>query len=280
MQAARDAENGVTREIEAELKRSKAEVLALRNQIRVMSARAEPAPPVSTATPNPPKGGDGIKTDLDHLRTKAAEANAPMQGTFGVVNNGALPGALPIGAFDRAGGFTGQGVRPMPDTLHFTDYLLVHKPKSDKVSAYSNETGKWATYTVPKGVDVLPIGSVGVAALYAKGDEINQIATFVPREGKWYPLDLKAPAKEHTTPLVSAEMVVYAIGRRVYAFSAMARRWDTLELEEGAKPIPNMFGYTRATVEHKDHLYVFSLKTGQWSDFDAKTGEVIEAESK
>jgi hypothetical protein len=64
-------------------------------------------------------------------------------------------------------------------------------------------------------------------------------------------------------------MAAYAIGRRVYAFSSEAKRWDTLELPEGAAASPNV-GSDAIICEHNGHLHVFSVKTGKWEDIDTR----------
>ena len=52
------------------------------------------------------------------------------------------------------------------------------------------------------------------------------------------------------------------------------QRVRALELPEGANPTPVVFT-NRITVEHADHLHIFSVKTGKWTDFDANLGRVI-----
>jgi hypothetical protein len=147
------------------------------------------------------------------------------------------------------------------------------------VAAYSTETGEWASYVVPKGMDVTPIAGSDVVALSGAGDEIGQVATYVPAIGKWYPVALMKPAKDEAVPIVGAHLAAYPVGRHVYAFSAPARAWDVLELPEDANPTVVVFT-NRATVEHGDHLYIFSVKTGKWTDFNSKTNQVGKPEAK
>ena len=62
----------------------------------------------------------------------------------------------------------GQGTRSKTlATLQGNDYVIVHKPGSDKVAAYSSEAGEWVSYEIPKGTDVVPdlgTGRRGVSA--------------------------------------------------------------------------------------------------------------------
>jgi RNA polymerase sigma factor (sigma-70 family) len=153
-------------------------------------------------------------------------------------------------------------------TIQADDYVIVHKPLSDKVVAYSTATGAWTSYEVPQDVEVLPVSGPGIVALRATG-EVRQIAVFAPSLGRWFPIDLKEPIRGKAIPIVGPGQVFYAIGRRVYAFSVTVGRWGVLELPEGAKPEPVLFP-SRTTVEHDNHIYIFSVKTGLWTDFDTK----------
>ena len=81
---------------------------------------------------------------------------------------------------------------------------------------------------MPKGSAVVPIGSAQLVALNVRGEEVKQIAAYLPRIGKWFPIDLKVSAKDGASPVVANGLASYLIGPRVYAFSASAARWDTL----------------------------------------------------
>jgi len=187
-----------------------------------------------------------------------------------------------MGGMMGMGGGMGGGTPPKGGlaALETSEYIIVQKPEGRKVSAYSTETGEWATYSIPEGTKVQPVGAPGVVALYPTGDEIRQLAAYVPQTGQWFPIDLKTPVKGQAVPVVvPTGLAVYGLGRHVYAFSAVARSWDVLELQEGASPRPILTG-NRATVEYKDHLYIFNTKMGKWTDFDAKLGKVIGAHEK
>ena len=163
--------------------------------------------------------------------------------------------------------------------LETQDSVVSYQPKGTRLPAYSVAKGEWASYEVPRGVEVVPVTGSGVVAVTIIGDEIRQLAAFSPSAGSWVPIDLKEPARGRITPIVHSGMAVYPIGRRVYAFSAATRSWDVVELPEGSKPMPSV-SLDRATVKHEDHLYLFSVHTGKWTDFDARTGEVVMPGSK
>ena len=181
---------------------------------------------------------------------------------------GGMGGAIGMG--NNGGRGTGTGSKNLA-TLQSDECVIVQSPEGDKISGYSTSAGEWASYAIPQGVRVVPVLTSGVVALYAKGDQVGQVAAFAPASGKWYPIDLKEPASKDATPIVGPNQAVYTIGRRVYAFSAATESWDVLELPEGAKPLAVVYP-SRAAVEHGDHIYIFSVKTGKWADFDAKAG--------
>lgn len=150
--------------------------------------------------------------------------------------------------------------------------IVVASPEGDAVTAYSTETGKSKSLRLTKASDVKlrvnPILSDGLAALHLKGPHITRIAAFSKYDGNWYGQDLREPV-EQATPIVGATMAAYPIGRRVYAFSAVARRWDTLELPADAVARPTV-GPDAIICPHSLHLYVFSAKTGTWEDIDTR----------
>ena len=63
------------------------------------------------------------------------------------------------------------------------DYIIVQKPQSGGVSAYSAVTDAWSSYAIPEGLKASPVGSGFLVALYFKGDSIKQLATYLPQRG-------------------------------------------------------------------------------------------------
>ncbi len=231
--------------------------------------------------------GTGPRSPTANGAAPAAKAGRPggAAGGMGLPAGGGEGGGAGLGL--PGGGGSGMSIRGMGGNglgrgfggeslaqIQGNDFVIVHKPGSAKVSAYSSTTGEWTSYEASKGMDVVPIAGPGVVALMGVGDEIRQIAAFVPGEGRWFPIDLKEQAAGKAVPIVGPGQAAYAIGRRVYAFSGPAKSWDVLELPEGANPTPIVFT-TRITVEHADHLHIFSIKTGKWTDFDASKGRVV-----
>jgi hypothetical protein len=154
-----------------------------------------------------------------------------------------------------------------------TQLILVTSPEGDKATAYSTETGKAKTVRLfeAKGPKrgAMPIVSSLVAAYQLTGPNINRLAAFSVTDGSWHTQDLRDPT-DKATPIVGQSLVAYGIGRHIYAFSAVANRWDVLELPAGVKPQPAV-SFQWVTFEHDGHLYVFSGKTGKWVDIDTRS---------
>jgi hypothetical protein len=264
------------------------EVKTLREQLEAVKAANEAALKKSvTSGPNQTTKGQGMGLGGGDARAGRGGNGVGDGGGFGPP--GGFGGG---GGFGRSGGTSGGGFnkpggigaaqKDDPEslhTLHMGAYTIAYKPKSGKVSAYRVASGEWTSYHLPKGVEAVPIGGPNLAGLVESGDEIHQVAVYSATQGKWFPIDLKEPAKGEVTPSIAPGLAAYTIGRRVYAFSSTTHTWDVLELEEGAKPALITLN-SHATVEHNGHLYTFNAKTGKWTDFDAKTGQMVTPQEK
>jgi RNA polymerase sigma factor (sigma-70 family) len=205
-----------------------------------------------------------------------------MMGGYGRgmgAGSGAMSGMGAGGFGGMAGGMGGgqgggePGGQASAISKLVTDSLVVVQPDDeapDQILACSVETGRWKAYRAPKGTTVTPIASNEILATAPEGDKITQVAAFDPKTGEWYPQDLREPAKGQLMPQVNRDMVVYQVGRSIYAFSAQARKWDVLRLGKGARPVPVTHN-TVVTVEQDNHLYVFSGKTGRWEGIEIQT---------
>ena len=170
------------------------------------------------------------------------------------------------------GGIGGIAIEDQPNYIQSGQLIVVSSPEGDTVTAYSTETGKAKSLRLTKAGDtklaVQPILSQGLAALFLKGPKVTRIAAFSVSDGNWHAQDLREPVN-HAGPIVSNSLAAYGIGRRIYAFSSVANRWDTLELPEGAVAGP-IVGVSAITCDHDGHLYVFSVKSGTWEDIDTR----------
>ncbi len=240
-----------------------------------------------------------LRAELESLRRPTGPpapskgVSRPTSGPAATKNAGGPAGNLPMdglaGGQGPAGGFGGgmggmggpmTGGRGMgglaskdrPRYIQTDQLIVVSSPEGDAVTAYSTETGKARSLRLARAGDtklkVVPIVSQGLAALYLKGPKVTRIAAFSVLDGTWYAQDLREPV-DQAMPFVSQGMATYGIGRRVYAFSPVAKRWGVLELPEGTVAQP-LIGNNAITCEHHDHLYVFSIKTGKWEDIDTR----------
>jgi RNA polymerase sigma factor (sigma-70 family) len=232
-------------------------------------------------------GRGGAERKGTDVRTKnRADGPGGMGGPGGGFGGGAggMGGAMNAGRGGRGSAGAGLGgwsdvhganpaaAKDQPRYVQTNQLIVVASPEGDAVTAYSTETGKSKSLRLTDAGDlkhgVDPILSDGLAALCLKGPGITRIAAFSKYDGNWYAQDLREPAEE-ATPIVGATMAAYPIGRRVYSFSALAKRWDVLELPPGAVATVTL-GSDAIVSPHGSHLYVFSSKTGTWEDIDMR----------
>jgi RNA polymerase sigma factor (sigma-70 family) len=196
----------------------------------------------------------------------------PGQGGFSGMGGGGF--GMGGGTFGMGGG----GNTDRPRYIQTSKLIVVSSPEGDTVTAYSTETGKAKSIRLAKGTEsklaVEPVVSAGLAALFLKGPKITRIAAFSVLDGTWYAQELREPVT-HAVPVVGPNMAAYGIGRRIYAFSPLAKRWDVLELPEGAVAVPAV-GNDAIICLHDGHLYVFSVKTGKWTDIDTRANPEVE----
>jgi hypothetical protein len=187
-----------------------------------------------------------------------------MMGMMGGMGGGfGGPGAAAGGL---GGGFgAAKGLTVSTDSI-----IATLSPEHNRILAYSAETGSGRAYRAPRDTKVAPVTSGGVLAVQADGPKVTELAAYDPKNGTWYKVELKEPAQGKVDPLLGGNLVAYSVGNRAYAFSAVADRWDVLELEKDAVATPVVSNRFIA-VEHDGRLYVFSAKTGQWSEVDPKT---------
>jgi RNA polymerase sigma factor (sigma-70 family) len=190
-------------------------------------------------------------------------------------NTGTDPfGRPPAGGFP---GFAGAppGVVPFPQSklrTMMTGSIILLQPKNEnQVIAHSYATGKFASYTLPAGVRATPILSSGkVAALQLEGESIGELCVFFASDGRWHRQPLEPPGSGKVVPILAGELVAYAVGNRVYAFSGLAGRWDKLTLRHAATPVVDG---SRVFVEDDGMLAVFSAQTGTWSTIEPENVE-------
>jgi hypothetical protein len=208
-----------------------------------------------------------------------AGAGGMMAGAGGMADMRGMAGAggMMPGMMGMAGDRAESGV----NSLISDSVIMATSPERDRVNLLNIETGeRLASYQAEEGTTIMPIRNNDLLALHVEGPKITRIAVFEPQTWKWYPQDLREPTSDKARPVAfQNNMAIYCIGRYTYAFSAPARRWDVLELEQGAKYEPSVSD-TTATIKHAGRLFIFQAKTGRWVGFDTRTGETIPTDSK
>jgi RNA polymerase sigma factor (sigma-70 family) len=115
-------------------------------------------------------------------------------------------------------------------------------------------------------IQVVPVSSGTFDALLLQGDQIERIAV---RDGTgWSIQELREPTRA-AAPMVNPSMASYAIGRRIYNYSHPARRWDVLELPEGAEPMAGVGNDGDIMLlKYGDQYHRYDVRTGRWSRLD------------
>jgi RNA polymerase sigma factor (sigma-70 family) len=181
-----------------------------------------------------------------------------------------------IGRGDRENTLTGTlDSGPFHSELGW--YVIASSQNGDRVAVFDKRSGrsKLLELPVPEGAThpVTPVINNEVVALNIEarsGAAVSKIAVYAtsgdPSTAQWYPQELREPV-ERATPLVGQFSVAYALGRRVYAFSTRANRWNVLELPLGREArlseSDNEF-----QVDDGSHLYSFDVVSGRWNDLD------------
>jgi hypothetical protein len=165
------------------------------------------------------------------------------------------------------GGTIDQG----PTHYRNNQFLLVVSPLGDKVGLYNTQTQKSQPLRLGDGErkkpTVTPNFSGEIVALSVQGEKVSRVAVAI--NGRWYPQDLREPAIS-ATPIIGNQMVMYVLGRCVYAFGAGAGNpgWDVLELPKGSQPRPSVDS-NALRIGHGSHIYLFKNWTHKWTDIDA-----------
>jgi hypothetical protein len=103
-----------------------------------------------------------------------------------------------------------------------------------------------------------------------RGTKINRLAAASEPGGEWVPVDLREPVDGQAVPIVGSGIVVYGLGRHVYAFSSETKKWDILDLPEGSQAVP-IVGNGSARVDANGQIHEFSAKIGEWKHLDVRS---------
>jgi hypothetical protein len=88
------------------------------------------------------------------------------------------------------------------------------------------------------------------------------------RTGTWDKVRLEKPLKEFT-PVAAGNEGVVVVGKRVYAFSGIVGRWDSVEVADAKEPpVPMVDVNDLIHFDIGSKMYMFSSITGRWSVAD------------
>ncbi|WP_406698714.1 sigma-70 family RNA polymerase sigma factor [Singulisphaera sp. Ch08] len=121
--------------------------------------------------------------------------------------------------------------------------------------------------TKESSIEVTPMVGLGSAALLLKGPNITRIAAARSLTGRWITCDLREPVNGVASPIVGKNVVVYRLGRYVYAFSSGVQRWDILELPKGFDSSSGLHGEAESYMVY-GHMYSFDQTLGKWKDLN------------
>jgi hypothetical protein len=192
----------------------------------------------------------------DHRNDKPADAGAKVPGA------GNDPDRAKPGPEASAPRYFRQG-----------NSIIVISPVGDRATLFNCETQKSDSLELSGTKDaplrVTPVVAQNLIALNLSGPKLTRIAVADLVRGNWHVQELRKPIDGRAIPLVTAEVVVYTLGREVYAYGAAAQRWDVVELPEGTEAMPTV-GPGGATIEGNGHIYTFVGTTGRWNHVDIR----------
>jgi hypothetical protein len=121
----------------------------------------------------------------------------------------------------------------------------------------------------PASLNVTTIEGPNAVGLMVTGAKITRLAAATELAGDWIPIDLREPVEGRAVPIVAEGIVVYGLGRHVYAFSSAAKRWDILNLPEGGRASP-IVSAGSARVQIDGLIHEFSASSGKWKHIDTR----------
>jgi hypothetical protein len=152
--------------------------------------------------------------------------------------------------------------------------LIVISPVGDRVTLFDIETKMSQSLELSGSKDapleVSLTAGENIVALTLHGSKIARIAVADTASGLWHSQELHTPVQGQAVPLVWPGVVLYSLGRDLYAYSVQAQRWDVTELAEGVRATPVVVAGT-VTIEGQGHIYTFVGKSGKWEHVDVRT---------
>jgi RNA polymerase sigma factor (sigma-70 family) len=178
-----------------------------------------------------------------------------------------------------------QGMKALNVTI-WQPYVLIasNGPATAQLAAYDLKHDKWTTADLGgRSQDLIALISIippqpgnTLVAPSFQGSSLTQLAVFDSTHFRWSVQDLVEPSdKKSAQPYFKGNVAIYVLGRKIYAYSTQAGRWDVLTLE---KPFGNgmmagqqpLVDHDSAAVSQDGRLHVFTAKLGRWQTIDPK----------
>ncbi len=283
-------------DLQKEIKELRSELQALRRELRG-EAKTQEGPAVGTAKgQGVAKGAAGSTAPRNAAGNRSSMKGPAASGMMSMGSRAGGPGMFMAnqGMMSRMGGMSGMQPQGMmegygaagnanqfvanddPNHLNYIatgSLIVVPSPEGDKVTAFSTASGLSKSFRLFDSKEpqrtVVPVINNSLAALKVSGPNITRIAAFSHLGEDWYVQELREPV-EDAHPILNENSVVYCLGRYAYAFSTIAKRWAVLTLPEEATASATLQPQA-ILVAHGGHLYVFSVKTGEWVDIDTRS---------
>ncbi len=166
--------------------------------------------------------------------------------------------------------------------------LNIQGPAVKRVAVYDRRNKRWYEHDLKESATqvVISSGQSMVAsgneayALLILAPEVSQLAVFDLGEKKWVTQDLREPARGGVSARVSPSTASYLVGRFVYTYSALAKKWTILELKaaasatprpEGGPPgLPGVDVAGKMVLPEGDIIHIYDARTGDWTHIDTK----------
>jgi hypothetical protein len=167
--------------------------------------------------------------------------------------------------------------------------LLMKGPQVTRVGFYDRQAAKWFEHDLKEAAtEVQPLinngPSVGksqtLIGLQLKGPEFTRLDVFDGRQNLWTTQDLREPAKGEVAPIVSMNTISYRLGRFLYSYSGIAKKWAVLELKRedavlqgldvGGGGLLSLDPTGKLIVPEGDMIHIYDPSTGDWTHIDTK----------
>ena len=181
-----------------------------------------------------------------------------------------------------------KGATEITPVAGWLDSLVIKGPEVTRTALYDRRAGRWYEHDLKEpatevnawsGQSMKASGNEPYA-LQIKAPEVTQLAVFDQGEKKWVTQNLREPARGGVAPTVSPTTAAYRVGRFVYIYSVLAKKWSILESKgeavadprSGGVPpgLPSVDGSGKMILPEGELIHIYDAKTGEWTHLDTK----------